>query len=76
MVFGTEDSQAWQKACPLVQTREENDLIISLRTRKPKEQLILSESERQLLAGVLQRDPNFKDASEQTLRCCALNLLL
>jgi hypothetical protein len=65
-----------ERVSPLVETKEENDLIASLRTRKPREQLILSESERLLLSGILRRDPHFKDASEQTLRSCALNLLL
>jgi hypothetical protein len=69
-------SETWHKVSPLVETKQENDLIASLRERKPKEQLILSESERQLLSGILRRDPHFKDASEQTLRRCALNLLL
>ena len=65
----------WFSANPYVQTKEEHDLIASLRARKNKERLILTEAERQLLVGVLRRTPHLRDASEVGLRGMALSLL-
>jgi len=63
------------KASRYVETKEENDLILSLRARKNKEYLVLSEAERQLLVGVLRRYPYLRDASEVGLRGMVLKLL-
>ena len=65
----------WFSANPYVQTKEEHELIASLRARKNKERLILTEAERQLLVGVLRRTPHLRDASEVGLRGMALSLL-
>ena len=63
------------KADRYVETKEENDLILSLRARKNKERLVLSEAERQLLVGVLRRYPHLRDASEVGLRGMVLKLV-
>lgn len=63
------------KADRYVETKEENDLILSLRARKNKERLVLSEPERQLLVGVLRRYPHLRDASEVGLRGMVLKLV-
>jgi hypothetical protein len=65
----------WLSANPYVQTKEEHDLISSLRARKNKERLMLTEAERQLLVGVLRRMPHLRDASEVGLRGMVLSLL-
>jgi hypothetical protein len=69
------DELEWFSANPYVQTKEEHDLISSLRARKNKERLILTEAERQLLVGVLRRMPHLRDASEVGLRGMVLSLL-
>jgi hypothetical protein len=70
------DTEAeWSSANPYVQTKEEHDLIASLRARKNKERLILTEAERQLLVGVLRRMPHLRDASDVGLRGMELSLL-
>jgi hypothetical protein len=65
----------WFSANPYVETKEEHDLIASLRARKNKERLILTEAERQLLVGVLRRMPHLRDASGGGLRGMVLSLL-
>jgi hypothetical protein len=62
------DSWMQRKVSDLVESKQENDLLLSLRQRKMTGYLTLSESERAQCAVMLRRRPHLKDRSDEWLK--------